>query len=213
MVWSSPESPDNVAGEAWDVRLPVGRKRGTVQKERVTKYILKSGGLGLVGGSPTPQILGGVGEPRVLPAIFTSTPISWCLELLFINTPFVLLQLVMQYLYYGGAESLLIKNNEIMEVRDISLNCSGSNAKWSVYPSPKGTLPLGKTWAVLEEPAVPHPECPGCLSAVLWETLSLLPCRSPVMVAFASMALTVRHKRVEKLKSSSKKVSEITISS
>lgn len=80
MVWSSPESPDNVAGEAWDVRLPVGRKRGTVQKERVTKYILKSGGLGLVGGSPTPQILGGVGEPRVLPAIFTSTPyflMSW----------------------------------------------------------------------------------------------------------------------------------------
>lgn len=28
-----------------------------------------------------------------------------------------LLQLVMQYLYYGGPESLLIKNNEIMEVR------------------------------------------------------------------------------------------------
>lgn len=26
-------------------------------------------------------------------------------------------QLVMQYLYYGGPESLLIKNNEIMEVR------------------------------------------------------------------------------------------------
>lgn len=35
----------------------------------------------------------------------------------------------MQYLYYGGAESLLIKNNEIMEVRDIYLNCNGSNAK------------------------------------------------------------------------------------
>lgn len=32
----------------------------------------------------------------------------------------------MQYLYYGGAESLLIKNNEIMEVRDIYLNCSGN---------------------------------------------------------------------------------------
>ena len=27
-------------------------------------------------------------------------------------------QLVMQYLYYGGPESLLIKNNEIMEVRN-----------------------------------------------------------------------------------------------
>lgn len=35
----------------------------------------------------------------------------------------------MQYLYYGGAESLLIKNNEIMEVRDIYLDCSGNNAK------------------------------------------------------------------------------------
>lgn len=29
-------------------------------------------------------------------------------------------QLVMQYLYYGGPESLLIKNNEIMEVRNLS---------------------------------------------------------------------------------------------
>lgn len=28
-------------------------------------------------------------------------------------------QLIMQYLYYGGAETLLIKNNEIMEVSSI----------------------------------------------------------------------------------------------
>lgn len=30
----------------------------------------------------------------------------------------------MQYLYCGGAESLLIKNNEIMEVRNIYLHCT-----------------------------------------------------------------------------------------
>lgn len=35
-------------------------------------------------------------------------------------------QLVMQYLYYGGPESLLIKNNEIMEVRKAS--CLGGEA-------------------------------------------------------------------------------------
>lgn len=29
----------------------------------------------------------------------------------------------MQYLYYGGPESLLIKNNEIMEVRNLSCHC------------------------------------------------------------------------------------------
>lgn len=55
-----------------------------------------------------------------------SSPVPLCLGLLFINTPFVLLQLVMQYLYYGGAESLLIKNNEIMEVRDIYLIAVGA---------------------------------------------------------------------------------------
>lgn len=54
------------------------------------------------------------------------SPVPLCLGLFLINTPFVLLQLVMQYLYYGGAESLLIKNNEIMEVRDIYLIAVGT---------------------------------------------------------------------------------------
>lgn len=64
-----------------------------------------------------------LGEPQVLPAL---SLVPLCLGLVFINTPFVLLQLVMQYLYYGGAESLLIKNNEIMEVRDIYLIAVGA---------------------------------------------------------------------------------------
>lgn len=38
-----------------------------------------------------------------------------------------ILQLVMQYLYYGGPESLLIKNNEIMEVR----TCRAGSARKS----------------------------------------------------------------------------------
>lgn len=58
------------------------------------------------------------------------------LSLFFINTPFVLLQLVMQYLYYGGAESLLIKNNEIMEVRYIYVTFRGTmlNDLFTVHP-------------------------------------------------------------------------------
>lgn len=96
------------------------------------------------------EILGGAQELQVLPGIFTSLPVPWSLGFLFINTPFVLLQLVMQYLYCGGAESLLIKNNEIMEVRNIYLHCSGSSAEWSVYHSPQGMWPLGKMWALLK---------------------------------------------------------------
>ncbi|XP_074797254.1 ankyrin repeat- and BTB/POZ domain-containing protein 3 isoform X2 [Natator depressus] len=37
-----------------------------------------------------------------------------CIEIGYVKYP--IFQLVMQYLYYGGAESLLIKNNEIMEL-------------------------------------------------------------------------------------------------
>lgn len=43
-VWGSQEGTDNVAGEGWDVRLPVRRTHWTVQKQ--SKYILKSVGLG-----------------------------------------------------------------------------------------------------------------------------------------------------------------------
>lgn len=68
----------------------------------------------------------------------------------------------MQYLYYGGAESLLIKNNEIMEVRYIWVNFRENNAKWSVYCLPKGTWQLGKTWALLWETSLPPAECPQC---------------------------------------------------
>lgn len=77
-----------------------------------------------------------------MPAL-SSVPL--CLGLVFVNTPFVLLQLVMQYLYYGGAESLLIKNNEIMEVRDIYLIAVGAMLTDVCTIHPEGTWPLGKT--------------------------------------------------------------------
>ncbi|XP_010220044.1 PREDICTED: ankyrin repeat and BTB/POZ domain-containing protein BTBD11 [Tinamus guttatus] len=48
-------------------------------------------------------------------ALLSSKPAadSTCIEINYVKYP--IFQLVMQYLYYGGAESLLIKNNEIME--------------------------------------------------------------------------------------------------
>ncbi|XP_074681916.1 ankyrin repeat- and BTB/POZ domain-containing protein 3 isoform X1 [Strix aluco] len=49
-------------------------------------------------------------------ALLSSKPSSdsTCIEINYVKYP--IFQLVMQYLYYGGAESLLIKNNEIMEL-------------------------------------------------------------------------------------------------
>ncbi|KAM4783835.1 ankyrin repeat- and BTB/POZ domain-containing protein 3 isoform 4-T4 [Cyanocitta cristata] len=49
-------------------------------------------------------------------ALLSSKPASdsTCIEINYVKYP--IFQLVMQYLYYGGAESLLIKNNEIMEL-------------------------------------------------------------------------------------------------
>ncbi|XP_074864148.1 ankyrin repeat- and BTB/POZ domain-containing protein 3 [Carettochelys insculpta] len=49
-------------------------------------------------------------------ALLSSKPAaeSTCIEISYVKYP--IFQLVMQYLYYGGAESLLIKNNEIMEL-------------------------------------------------------------------------------------------------
>ncbi|XP_075794429.1 ankyrin repeat- and BTB/POZ domain-containing protein 3 isoform X2 [Pelodiscus sinensis] len=49
-------------------------------------------------------------------ALLSSKPSaeSTCIEISYVKYP--IFQLVMQYLYYGGAESLLIKNNEIMEL-------------------------------------------------------------------------------------------------
>ncbi|VTJ52053.1 Hypothetical predicted protein [Marmota monax] len=49
-------------------------------------------------------------------ALLSSKPAndSPCIEIGYVKYP--IFQLVMQYLYYGGPESLLIKNNEIMEV-------------------------------------------------------------------------------------------------
>ncbi|XP_074182365.1 ankyrin repeat- and BTB/POZ domain-containing protein 3 isoform X4 [Rhinolophus sinicus] len=49
-------------------------------------------------------------------ALLSSKPTndSTCIEIGYVKYP--IFQLVMQYLYYGGAESLLIKNNEIMEL-------------------------------------------------------------------------------------------------
>ncbi|XDB50547.1 PREDICTED: ankyrin repeat and BTB/POZ domain-containing protein BTBD11 isoform X2 [Capra hircus] len=49
-------------------------------------------------------------------ALLSSKPTndSTCIEIGYVKYP--IFQLVMQYLYYGGPESLLIKNNEIMEL-------------------------------------------------------------------------------------------------
>nr|XP_048688328.1 ankyrin repeat and BTB/POZ domain-containing protein BTBD11 isoform X2 [Caretta caretta] len=49
-------------------------------------------------------------------ALLSSKPSAenTCIEISYVKYP--IFQLVMQYLYYGGAESLLIKNNEIMEL-------------------------------------------------------------------------------------------------
>ncbi|XP_004844848.1 ankyrin repeat and BTB/POZ domain-containing protein BTBD11 isoform X1 [Heterocephalus glaber] len=49
-------------------------------------------------------------------ALLSSKPAndSTCIEISYVKYP--IFQLVMQYLYYGGPESLLIKNNEIMEL-------------------------------------------------------------------------------------------------
>ncbi|XP_060050335.1 ankyrin repeat and BTB/POZ domain-containing protein 3 isoform X2 [Erinaceus europaeus] len=49
-------------------------------------------------------------------ALLSSRPTndSTCIEIGYVKYP--IFQLVMQYLYYGGPESLLIKNNEIMEL-------------------------------------------------------------------------------------------------
>ncbi|XP_060101540.1 ankyrin repeat and BTB/POZ domain-containing protein 3 [Heteronotia binoei] len=49
-------------------------------------------------------------------ALLSSKPVSdsTCIEISYVKYP--IFQLIMQYLYYGGAESLLIKNNEIMEL-------------------------------------------------------------------------------------------------
>uniref|UniRef100_A0A670IV71 Ankyrin repeat and BTB domain containing 3 n=1 Tax=Podarcis muralis TaxID=64176 RepID=A0A670IV71_PODMU len=49
-------------------------------------------------------------------ALLSSKPASdsTCIEISYVKYP--IFQLIMQYLYYGGAESLLIKNNEIMEL-------------------------------------------------------------------------------------------------
>ncbi|XP_046285613.1 ankyrin repeat and BTB/POZ domain-containing protein 3 isoform X2 [Marmota monax] len=49
-------------------------------------------------------------------ALLSSKPAndSPCIEISYVKYP--IFQLVMQYLYYGGPESLLIKNNEIMEL-------------------------------------------------------------------------------------------------
>uniref|UniRef100_A0A8C3K1A1 BTB domain containing 11 n=1 Tax=Calidris pygmaea TaxID=425635 RepID=A0A8C3K1A1_9CHAR len=61
-------------------------------------------------------------------ALLSSKPASdsTCIEINYVKYP--IFQLVMQYLYYGGAESLLIKNNEIMEflgVTELSAYCEG----------------------------------------------------------------------------------------
>ncbi|XP_063251832.1 ankyrin repeat and BTB/POZ domain-containing protein 3 isoform X2 [Prinia subflava] len=61
-------------------------------------------------------------------ALLSSKPSSdsTCIEINYVKYP--IFQLVMQYLYYGGAESLLIKNNEIMEflgVTELSAYCEG----------------------------------------------------------------------------------------
>uniref|UniRef100_A0A8C4U122 BTB domain containing 11 n=1 Tax=Falco tinnunculus TaxID=100819 RepID=A0A8C4U122_FALTI len=61
-------------------------------------------------------------------ALLSSKPSSdsTCIEINYVKYP--IFQLVMQYLYYGGAESLLIKNNEIMEflgVTELSSYCEG----------------------------------------------------------------------------------------
>ena len=45
-------------------------------------------------------------------------------------SPCSVFQLVMQYLYYGGPESLLIKNNEIMEVRSPPWSWVGGSRGW-----------------------------------------------------------------------------------
>ncbi|XP_053114077.1 ankyrin repeat and BTB/POZ domain-containing protein 3 isoform X3 [Hemicordylus capensis] len=49
-------------------------------------------------------------------ALLSSKPASdsTCIEISYVKYP--IFQLIMQYLYYGGSESLLIKNNEIMEL-------------------------------------------------------------------------------------------------
>lgn len=49
-------------------------------------------------------------------ALLSSKPANdgTCIEIGYVKYP--IFQLVMQYLYYGGPESLLIKNNEIMEL-------------------------------------------------------------------------------------------------
>ncbi|OBS82868.1 hypothetical protein A6R68_23144 [Neotoma lepida] len=61
-------------------------------------------------------------------ALLSSKPTndSTCIEIGYVKYP--IFQLVMQYLYYGGPESLLIKNNEIMEflgVTELSAYCEG----------------------------------------------------------------------------------------
>lgn len=84
-----------------------------------------------------------------------------CLGLVFINTPFVLLQLVMQYLYYGGAESLLIKNNEIMEVRDIYLIAVGA----ILCTFTRGHVAFGQGLSTPVRPAVPLLEYPDSLQS------------------------------------------------
>uniref|UniRef100_A0A7M4G354 Ankyrin repeat and BTB domain containing 3 n=1 Tax=Crocodylus porosus TaxID=8502 RepID=A0A7M4G354_CROPO len=54
-------------------------------------------------------------SPRFKALLSSKPPAdSTCIEINYVKYP--IFQLVMQYLYYGGAESLLIKNNEIMEL-------------------------------------------------------------------------------------------------
>lgn len=67
----------------WLVRAEMSGylREGTIElcRNRVAKYIVKSVGLGQF----YVQILGGIEEPLVLPAIFTWLSSPWCLELLF----------------------------------------------------------------------------------------------------------------------------------
>lgn len=92
-------------------------------------------------------------------------------------------QLVMQYLYYGGPESLLIKNNEIMEVRNLSCHhvgstsvSSGSCMCWQCLGAPV----LGFVWvqalgsflpASLDFPRAPH-QSPFLEGQSAWGTCS-----------------------------------------